>query len=135
MKSHVAEGVSMIEAIVDSFGIGTAQHVDVLRNIVRFHHEWYDGSGYLQGLAGEAIPIEARIVAVADVFDALTTERPYKTAQSNTEAFAFLEEQAGGHFDPVCVEAMVAHRADVETIQRQFRAEAGFHEAYDINGL
>ena len=135
MKGHVAEGAGMIDAIVDSFGIGASQHVDVLRNIVRFHHEWYDGSGYLQGLAGEAIPVEARIVAVADVFDALTTERPYKTAQSNEDAFAYLAKHAGGHFDPLCVEAILGHRAEVETIQRRFRAEVGFHEAYAIDGL
>lgn len=135
MKRHVSEGAGMIDAIVDSFGIGTAQHVDVLRNIVRFHHEWYDGSGYLQGLSGETIPIEARIVAVADVFDALTTERPYKPAHTNEDAFAHLGRGAGVHFDPLCVEAMLARRDDVAAIQQRFRAEAGFHEAYEIDGL
>ncbi len=135
MKSHVAEGAGIVDTIVDSFGVGGSQHVDVLRNIVRFHHEWYDGSGYLQGLRGEAIPIEARIVAVADVFDALTTDRPYKTAQSNAEALTFLEKRAGGQFDPLCAKAMLGHRADIESIQRRFRAEAGFHEAYAIDGV
>jgi HD-GYP domain-containing protein (c-di-GMP phosphodiesterase class II) len=135
MKTHVSEGAGMVDAIVDSFGIGASQHVDVLRNIVRFHHEWYDGSGYLQGLAGAAIPVEARIVAVADVFDALTTERPYKSARSNEAAFAYLGAHAGGHFDPLCVEALLGNRAEARRIQRRFRAEAGFHEAYEIDGV
>ncbi|MFO1153286.1 MAG: HD domain-containing protein [Rhodospirillales bacterium] len=135
MQRHVSEGVGMIDAITESFGIGAAQHVDVLRNIVRYHHEWYDGSGYLAGLAGEAIPLEARIVAVADVFDALTTERPYKTAQSNDEAFAYLQRVAGRHFDPICVEALLSSPLELTAIQRQFQAAAGFHEAYEIDGL
>ena len=135
MKRHVSEGAGMVDAIIDSFGIGATQHVDVLRNIVRFHHEWYDGRGYLQGLAGEAIPVEARIVAVADVFDALTTRRTYKRAQSNETAFAYIRAHAGGHFDPLCVEALLHRRTEVKSVQRRFRAETGFHEAYDIEGV
>ncbi len=64
------------------------------------HHEKYDGSGYPQGLTGEQIPQSARIVAIADVFDALTMERPYKKPWSNEDAFALIEQDAGSHFDP-----------------------------------
>ena len=64
------------------------------------HHEKWDGSGYPHGLAGEAIPLEARIVALADVFDALTSDRPYKRAWPPEQAIAHIQEQAGRHFDP-----------------------------------
>ena len=69
------------------------------------HHEKFDGSGYPQGLAGEAIPLPARIVAVADVFDALTSNRPYKRAWSFQDALDYLQAESGKHFDPACVRA------------------------------
>jgi hypothetical protein len=72
------------------------------------HHEKFDGSGYPLGLAGEAIPLHGRIVAVADVFDALTSERPYKKAWALDDALKFLKANAGSHFDPACVAAFVA---------------------------
>mgnify|MGYP000070726583 CR=1 FL=1 len=73
--------------------------------IVRHHHEWYDGSGYPDGLRGEEIPLEARIVAVADMYDALTTDRPYRRAYSHEEAMAIMAKETGSHLDPACVEA------------------------------
>jgi hemerythrin-like metal-binding protein len=76
--------------------------------IARHHHERYDGAGYPDGLAGEAIPLAARIVTVADVFDALTSERPYKRAWPEAEAFAYLTDQAGKQFDPAVVAAALA---------------------------
>lgn len=72
-------------------------------SVARYHHEKWDGSGYPLGLKETAIPIEARIVAVADVFDALTSERPYKQAWSVVEALDFIKSQAGKHFDPALV--------------------------------
>ena len=74
------------------------------------HHEHWDGSGYPTGLAGEAIPITGRIVAVADVFDALTHRRPYKPAWSTADAITELTSHAGTHFDPLVVEAFLAAR-------------------------
>lgn len=134
MKTHVAKGVAIIEKMVKSFSIGEGAHIDVLHNIVRFHHESYDGSGYLTGREGKDIPLEARIVSVADVFDALTTRRPYKNAWSNDDAFRFLDELSGRKFDANCVGALSSKRKQVETIQRQFRFAKGqfegFHEAY-----
>jgi len=85
------------------------------------HHEKYDGSGYPSGLAGAAIPLYGRIIAVADVFDALTSARPYKPAWDCAHAFAMLEEGAGGHFDPVCVRAFLAQRDAVLAIHTQYR--------------
>ncbi|MFO1283288.1 MAG: HD domain-containing phosphohydrolase [Burkholderiales bacterium] len=76
------------------------------------HHERYDGSGYPDGLAGDAIPIEARIVAVADVYDALVSQRPYKRAWTPHEAFGYLRSQRGRHLDPDCVDAMLALAVD-----------------------
>lgn len=77
--------------------------VDEMKKVipgVLYHHEWFDGSGYLEGLSGEAIPLEARIIAIADTFDALTTDRPYRKALDNKLALQILSEDAGRHFDP-----------------------------------
>ena len=70
---------------------------------VRHHHEWFDGSGYPDGLVGEAIPLQARIIAIADAFDALTTDRPYHTALPFSVALDELARGAGTHFDPALV--------------------------------
>lgn len=71
------------------------------------HHEHYDGSGYPDGLAGEQIPLAARIVTVADVFDALISPRPYKNAWTIEAALHYLVEQRGALFDPACVDVLV----------------------------
>ncbi|MCR6666473.1 MAG: response regulator [Methyloversatilis sp.] len=97
MKSHVDIGVRII-------GEHDSGLLAVARRIVSGHHEKWDGSGYPQGLRETAIPIEARIVAVADVFDALTSERPYKKAWSVEDACALLIEQKGRHFEPLLVD-------------------------------
>lgn len=85
------------------------------------HHEKYDGSGYPDGLRGTQIPLLGRIVAVADVFDALTSERPYKRAWPLDDARRFLEEGRGSHFDPLCVEAFLAGWDQVLEIRHRFR--------------
>lgn len=74
--------------------------------IAECHHEKFDGSGYPNGMKGEAIPLSARIVAVADVFDALTSKRPYKEAWPVERALAVMQEEAGVHFDPLVVTAL-----------------------------
>ncbi len=84
------------------------------------HHEKFDGTGYPNRLRGTAIPLSARIVAVADVFDALTSERPYKSAWPVERARGLLEEQRGRHFDPDCVEAFLSGWDTVEDIRRRF---------------
>src|SRR5690606_33837693 len=76
-------------------------------SIALHHHEKWDGSGYPKGLAGEAIPLAARIVAIADVFDALTSQRPYKPAWSINDAIAFIRKESGKHFDPQVVTAFL----------------------------
>jgi len=82
------------------------------------HHERWDGSGYPDGLKGDEIPLPARIVAVADVFDALTSERPYKPAWSTEEALDYMKENSGTLFDPVVVDALLANQGRVLEIQR-----------------
>lgn len=89
--------------------------------IAHSHHEKFDGSGYPNGLAGEVIPLCSRIVAVADVFDALTSERPYKAAWSLERATDFLKEQSGRHFDPRCVDALIRGWNDVLKVRETFR--------------
>jgi two-component system response regulator RpfG len=83
------------------------------------HHEKFDGSGYPQGLAGEDIPLCARIVAVADVFDALTSDRPYKRAWSFQDALNFIRSESGQHFDPDCVRAFELRIDAVAAIMRE----------------
>ncbi len=120
MQQHALKGREIIDDMLANFGLDGIQHVDILRNIAHYHHEKPDGSGYPGGLKGDAIPIEARIVAVADVFDALTSRRPYKPAWSNDEAFAALNHMAGSLLDAECVAALEGSRDEAEAIQRQF---------------
>ena len=134
MHGHVERGLELVDSLARAFGIAGSEHLEILRNIVAAHHEAFDGSGYPQGLTGHEIPLEARVVAVADVFDALTSARPYKEAWTNDEAFAYFEDLAGTRFDAECVRALVTRRDEVEAIQLRFGAAAdplaGFHEAY-----
>ncbi|WP_434782397.1 HD domain-containing phosphohydrolase [Ferrovum myxofaciens] len=83
------------------------------------HHERYDGSGYPFGISGQAIPLSARIVAIADVFDALTTTRPYKSAWSIESAMQYLLKESGQHFDPLLVKVMLSLQTSVEKIHAE----------------
>lgn len=85
------------------------------------HHEKVDGSGYPGGLKGEEIPIDGRIVAVADVFDALTSERPYKKAWPVEDAVKFMHENSGSHFDPACIDAFFHNWDEIMDIKNRFR--------------
>ena len=94
-------------------------YLQVGATIALSHHEKFDGSGYPHRLAGEAIPQSARIVAVADVFDALTSVRPYKPAWSSSQAVDYIENLSGTSFDPKCVDAFLDSLADIEAIRAQ----------------
>jgi len=97
--------------------------LSMARRIALAHHEKWDGSGYPEGLAGEAIPIEARIVAIADVFDALTSVRPYKEAWSVERATEHVREQAGKHFDPQLVALFLQELPKIVEVRERFLEE------------
>ena len=117
MKSHVDIGVRII-------GEHDSGLLAVARRIVSGHHEKWDGSGYPHGLRETAIPIEARIVAIADVFDALTSERPYKKAWSVEDACALLIEQKGRHFEPRLVDLFLDGLPQVLEIKQRWSERA-----------
>lgn len=114
MHTHAERGYEMLKDSKSSL-------LDTAAIIARTHHEKWDGSGYPRRLAGEDIPLHGRIVAVADVFDALTTERPYKKAWEVERAAQFLEESAGTHFDSQCVHAFLARIDDALMIRASFQ--------------
>lgn len=120
MQTHATKGRKMIDDILENFGLVNFEHVDVLRNIAEFHHEAINGTGYPMGIKGDEIPLEARIIAVADVFDALTSVRSYKEAWSNEKAIETLKELAGESLDKDCVYALVQNMNQVKEIQKQF---------------
>lgn len=112
MKLHTVYGYELL---------GLAQAEEMARNIALCHHERFDGNGYPRGLAGSEIPIEARVVALADVYDALTTRRCYKQAFSAGEAEAIIREERGRHFDPDVVDAMFGAIQDFNAIRERYR--------------
>ncbi len=125
MTRHVLLGSELVERVIADLGMNGFPNLAMLADIVEFHHERMDGSGYGRGLRGEQIPIEARIVATADVFDALTTRRPYRPAWPLEEACAELERMArNGALDPRCVRALLENRSEVEAIRRRFAPPA-----------
>jgi HD-GYP domain-containing protein (c-di-GMP phosphodiesterase class II) len=120
MKTHTTRGREMIEMITRDLHIDNLPDNQVLLNIVEFHHEAMDGSGYPTGISGEDIPLEARIVSVADVFDALTSHRPYKSEWTIDEAMTELRRMVDtGKLDAMCVKALDNERSEVEDILRK----------------
>jgi HD-GYP domain-containing protein (c-di-GMP phosphodiesterase class II) len=124
MKTHASKGRIMIDELLENFGLENIKYVDVLRNIAEFHHEAVNGRGYPTGKKGDEIPLEARIVAVADVFDALTSERSYKDAWDNNKAIDTLKQLSGQMLDRDCVDALLDNMEQVEKIQEQFAEDA-----------
>jgi len=123
MKTHARKGREMIDDLIMNFGLQNIDHIDILRNIAEFHHESVNGTGYPDGKSNDEIPLEARIVAVADVFDALTSRRPYKEAWSNEMAISNLQQLAGEKLDKDCVDALLDNMDEVLKIQQQFRED------------
>ena len=123
MKSHTLKGREIIDQMLEDFGLESLPHIETMRNIAEYHHESIDGKGYPEGLKGDQIPLEARIIAVADIFDALTSRRPYKGAWSNEQAFLMLRELAGHQLDRDCVEALIQNADSVEEIQSRFKGK------------
>ncbi|MFC3093929.1 two-component system response regulator [Alteromonas sediminis] len=114
MKMHANYGAEII-------GEHPSPLLQLAKEVAINHHEKWNGKGYPNGLKGEEIPLSARIVAIADVFDALTSERPYKKAWSEEKAVALLKEEAGEHFDPTLVPLFISCLPKVREIQQQYR--------------
>jgi putative two-component system response regulator len=103
MKQHTEIGAAALEDASNKSEC--CEFLQTAKEIARYHHERFDGTGYPSGLRGTSIPLSARIVAVADVFDALTSERVYKKAMDPMDAKSLIESESGNHFDPVIVSA------------------------------
>jgi putative two-component system response regulator len=116
MKTHAEIGARMLED-------GGSELTELARAVAWTHHEKWDGGGYPRGLAGEAIPQAGRICAVADVFDALLSARPYKRPWTFDAAVAFMRDGAGTHFDPRVVECFLRHLSDVAAIRTRYPDE------------
>lgn len=116
MKQHAIYGYELLHG-------SSSKVLQAGAEIARGHHEKFDGSGYPAGVAGTDIPVFSRIVAVADVFDALTSERPYKKAWTLEAAVDFLVQGSGSHFDPQCVQAFLNAWDDVMEIRGRYQEE------------
>lgn len=128
MKRHARMGFEILDGSQSPF-------LQCAALIALGHHEKFDGGGYPNGLKGEAIPLFARICAVADVFDALTSERPYKKAWELGRATDFLREGAGSHFDPACVAAFLAGWDDVLRIRERFKDDEDEIKSHNLGAF
>ncbi|WP_298444705.1 HD domain-containing phosphohydrolase [uncultured Ferrimonas sp.] len=120
MNQHCQFGCDIISNVEQQMGVDNPKLLKRLKNIILHHHERYDGKGYPYGLAANDIPIEARIITVADVFDALLSERKYKPAWPLADACQFMREHSGTMFDPDCVDALLAQLDKVAKIRTRF---------------
>lgn len=122
MKKHTCIGEQTLQAALDKFP--GAMFLQMARDIAAAHHERFDGSGYPRKLAGEQIPLAARIVAVADVYDALTSKRIYKAAEDHSRAMEIIVEGQGTQFDPDAIDAFKGLAQEFATISNGCRDQA-----------
>jgi len=127
MEMHTIIGGECLEAIGGR--LGENDFLEIAREVTYWHHEHWNGSGYPHGLSEDAIPIAARIVAVADVYDALTSRRPYKKPLSHQESRAIIAAGSGSQFDPEIVAAFLRHEGDFQRIALQHQ------DHIDVEGL
>ncbi len=121
MQTHSTEGAKIIEKILRN--VEDDSFVEIAKNVAHFHHEKWDGTGYPQGLKGREIPVEARIMALADVFDALISKRCYKESFSFDESFEFIKQNIGTHFDPDLAVLFLSCRCRLEKLYASFDRE------------
>lgn len=117
MQAHTAIGAETLRSIRDR--LGEDELLEMAISVALEHHERWDGAGYPFGLAGEEISLPARIVALADVYDALTSRRVYKRDMSHDEARAVIAEGRASHFDPAAVDAFLAIEAEFDAVRRR----------------
>ena len=120
MKSHAAEGGKIIASLIEK--VPDAEYLIEAKNLATYHHEKWNGKGYPEGLAGEAIPLSARIMAIADVFDALVSNRCYKKGFPYDKALGIIREERGSHFDPKIADAFLAVKDEALQIADAFFA-------------
>lgn len=121
MKTHTTAGKRIMENAIST--VEGDNYLKEARNMAAYHHERWDGKGYPEGIHGEVIPLSARIMAVADVFDALTSPRVYKPAFPLEKALAILEEGKGTQFDPKCVEVFMDALPEVKVILKKYNKD------------
>lgn len=114
MKTHTTEGGKIIRHTLRK--LDDSKFLDMAYDVATYHHEKYNGTGYPMRLSGDAIPLSARILAIADVFDELISERSYKVALPTSKAFAMIEAGKGSHFDPVVADVFISLRARIEEL-------------------
>ena len=110
MKKHASAGGTVVREVLS--GITDAEYLTMASDIATYHHEWWNGKGYPTGLKGEAIPLSARIMAIADVYDALISERCYKQAMPRERAYEIIQEESGTHFDPKLAKVFLDHKEE-----------------------
>ncbi len=120
MKTHAMQGWEMLRRAAERMGHQGDRFLRYGMEIARHHHERWDGAGYPDGLGGAAIPLSARLMAVADVYDALISRRPYKEPMDHADAVAYIVAGSGGHFDPTVVQALLANQDTLQRIARQW---------------
>ena len=114
MKLHAQKGAEIVARILQNSD--DLQFKNIAVNVAHYHHEKWNGTGYPCGLAREEIPLEARIMALADVFDALVSKRVYKEQLSYDKAFGIIKESSGSHFDPSLCRAFLQCRLQIEAL-------------------
>ena len=118
IKTHTTMGAELLRGLMNDFGEYAL--ITIGAQVAASHHEWWDGSGYPEGLAGRGIPLAARIVAIADVYDALTSRRIYKDAWAKDDALQAIREKSGTQFDPELVETFVKDLDELDRIRARF---------------
>ena len=118
MKTHTTAGSEIIEQVIST--VPDSAYLKEAKNLAEFHHEKWNGKGYPHGLSGEDIPLSARIMAVADVFDALVSERCYKKAFTFEDAMDIIRKDTGTHFDPKVAEAFLSAEMEVRQVAEHF---------------
>ena len=127
MKTHTTAGAEILDQVINT--VPDSGYMKEAKNLAEYHHEKWNGKGYPHGLSGEDIPLSARIMAVADVFDALVSERCYKKAFPFEKAMDIIKQDAGTHFDPKVAEAFIAASDQVRQVAEHF-SESGYSPIY-----